>query len=129
MKFIDTIYIYDTIDDNVVCYVVSGVYFEASRGITVNSDGEKSASSALVIVPSHFISDDSYVTPKIWSKLTSEEKLTRFTFRPEQVITRVQMVDHFQTLNDVLNKTDFAYKVASVETLDKVLPHWEITLK
>lgn len=129
----DTVSIFDSVetDDGLVIlqYILSDVFLETSSGVTLVGDGEKKNYNASLIIPKNFKSTDKYVKPKIWERLSFEEKLNHFTLRSGQIISRIEESISCESFNQILNEYDDSFTVIGVETFDKVLPHFEVVCK
>lgn len=113
-------------EKKIIQYVLRGVYLERSSGVTIDSDGEKRAYSCTLFVPKPFQCEDEYVEPRVWERLSFEDKCSHFTFRPRQVIVATDQPLSYDTLDAVLNGEIVTYTAIGVDYFDKVLPHFEV---
>ena len=61
--------------------------------------------------------------------MSLDDKLSHFTIRPNQVVVNTDKLLNYNSLDDILNNEDNAFRVIGVECLDKVLPHFEVLCK
>ena len=126
----DTISLFDSIetDDDVkiLQYIISNVYLEKTFGAKLSNNGEYKSYNATLFIPDCFVSDDKYVKPKEWGIMSLDDKLTHFTIRPNQVVVQTDKLLNYNSLDEILNNEDNAFRVIGVECLDKVLPHFEV---
>lgn len=131
MVYDDVISVLDTAEDEsgvlrVLQYILRGVYLERSSGVTIDEAGEKRAYNCTLFVPESVQSEDSYIKPKAWERLSYSEKMHKYTFRPQQVLVLTGESLVYDSLSAVLNSEDDCYQVVGVDYLDKVLPHFEV---
>lgn len=133
LVFSDTISIFDSVETNedvkILQYIIKGVYLERSFGSSIVIDGERKNYNATLFIPSSFKSDDSYVKPKEWGRMSLDDKLHNFTLRQNQIIVPIDNFRSYNTLDEILNYEDDAFRVIGVDYLDKVLPHFEVMCK
>lgn len=134
MVYNDTISLFDVAknDDGnlaVIQYVISGVYFEKATGTVLDKDGIRKSYNATLFIPDSMKSDDNYIKPKAWERLRFKEKVENFTIREGQVIVQLGEEIKMNSLDDIVNYYDDAFRVIGVEYLDKVLPHFEVLCK
>lgn len=131
--YTDTISIFEDIDTDegskVIQYIISGVYFEASIGATLDKDGERKSYNATVIIPERYKCSEGYMRPRAWERLSFEEKLDNFTLHDGQVVALIDHVIQCGSINDIINEYDDVYRVIGVEHYRGVLPHFEVLCK
>ena len=129
----DTISLFDSveIDDGIkiLQYIISNVYLEKTLGAKLSNNGEYKGYNATLFIPDCYISDDKYVKPKEWGIMSLDDKLTHFTIRPNQVVVHADKLLNYNSLDDILNNEDDAFRVIGFECLSKVLPHFEVLCK
>lgn len=134
MIFNDSVSIIDkAVDDDgverLIQYVLSGVYFEESKGIIQDADGQNRNYNATLFIPKSYICSEKYISSKSWEKLTFTEKLNYFRLAPSQFIINNSSTLEYDSLNDLINNEESAYEVISIEVYNKVLPHFELICK
>lgn len=129
----DTISLFDSIetddDIQILQYIISNVYLEKTLGAKLSNNGEYKSYNATLFIPDCFISSDEYVKPKEWGMMSLDDKLTHFTIRPNQVVVQTDKLLNYNSLDEILNNEDNAFRVIGVECLYKVLPHFEVLCK
>ena len=129
----DTISLFDSVETDdglkILQYIISGVYLERTFGVKLSSNGEYKGYNATLFIPDCYISNDEYVKPKVWGSMSLDDKLTHFTIRPNQIVVNTDKLLNYNSLDDILNNEDDAFRVIGVECLDKVLPHFEVLCK
>lgn len=129
----DTISLFDSVETNggikILQYIISNVYLERTFGAKLSNNGEYKSYNATLFIPDCYISDDKYVKPKIWGSMSLDDKLTHFTIRPNQLVVRTDKLLNYNSLDDILNNEDDAFRVIGVDYLDGVLPHFEVICK
>lgn len=131
MIYSDSVSILDVAENEdgetkIIQYILRGVYLERSSGVTIDKDGEKRAYNCTLFVPQSVRCDDTYVESKAWEALPFSDKLTNYTFRPQQLIVGTDKALTFETLNEVMNSEQVVYQVIGVDYLTKVIPHFEV---
>lgn len=131
MIYSDNVSLIDVAEDSdgvarIIQYVLKGVYLERATGVSIDKDGEKRAYNCTLFVPKSVQSDDTYVEAKAWERLPFSDKLTSYTFRPQQLIVGTDKALTYETLNEVMNEEQIVFQVIGVDYLDKVLPHFEV---
>lgn len=133
MIFSDTVSIFDSVETDegmkILQYILSNVYLEKSFGSSIVIDGERKNYNATLFIPDNFVSSDKYIKPKLWNKLSFDEKLSNFTIRQNQVVTPISVPVIYNSLDEILNSVDDSFRVIGVDYLDKVLPHFEVLCK
>ena len=133
MIYNDTVSIFDSVETDdgikILQYVLSKVYLERSFGSSIVIDGERKNYNATLFIPDNFVSVDKYTKPKIWDKLSFDEKLSNFTIRQNQVVAPISIQVSYNSLDEILNNVDDSFRVIGVDYLDKVLPHLEVLCK
>lgn len=133
MIFNDTVSIFDSVETDegmkILQYILSNVYLEKSFGSSIVIDGERKNYNATMFIPDNFVSVDKYTKPKLWDKLSFDEKLSNFTIRQDQVVAPISVPSSYTSLDDILNNVDDSFRVIGVDYLDKVLPHFEVLCK
>lgn len=133
MIYTTKVSIFDSIDVDdeiqIVQYIIGGVYLERSFGSSVNIDGEIKNYNATLIIPASYVSEDTYVEPKVWKKLSVDDKLKHFTLRSGQVIALLDEIVSYTSLDEILNSEDNVFRIIGVDCFDGVLPHFEIICK
>lgn len=133
MIFSDTVSIFDSVETaegmKILQYILSNVYLEKSFGSSIVIDGEHKNYNATLFIPDNFVSSDKYIKPKLWNKLSFDEKLSNFTIRQNQVIAPISVPISYASLDDILNNVDDSFRAIGVDYLDKVLPHFEVLCK
>ena len=133
MVYNDTISIFDSfeLDGNtkIIQYILSRCYLEMSIGSSINMNGEIKNYNATLYIPKNYVSDVSYVKPKVWGSLSLEDKLKYFTLRDNQIICMLSDYKNYNSLNDILNNEDDCFRVIGVDCFDKVLSHFEVICK
>ena len=129
----DTISLFDSVDTDddikILQYIISNVYLEKTLGAKLSNNGEYKNYNATLFIPDCYISDDKYVKPKEWGIMSLDDKLSHFTIRPNQVVVQTDKLLNYNSLDEILNNEDNAFRVIGVECLDKVLPHFEVLCK
>ena len=133
MIYNDTVSIFDSVETDegikILQYILSNVYLEKSFGSSIVIDGERKSYNATLFIPDSFVSSDKYIKPKLWNKLSFDEKLSNFTIRQNQVVAPISAPSSYASLDDILNNVDDSFRVIGVDYLDKVLPHFEVLCK
>lgn len=133
MVFSDTVSIFDSVETDegikILQYILSNVYLEKSFGSSIVIDGERKNYNATLFIPDNFVSSDKYIKPKLWNKLSFDEKLSNFTIRQNQVVAPISVPVIYNSLDEILNSVDDSFRVMGVDYLDKVLPHFEVLCK
>lgn len=133
MVFSDTVSIFDSVETDegmkILQYILSNVYLEKSFGSSIVIDGERKNYNATLFIPDNFVSSDKYIKPKLWNKLSFDEKLSNFTIRQNQVVAQISVPVIYNSLDEILNSVDDSFRVIGVDYLDKVLPHFEVLCK
>lgn len=133
MVYNDTVSIFDIVETDygmkILQYILSNVYLEKSFGSSIVIDGEHKNYNATLFIPDSFVSSDKYIKPKLWNKLSIDEKLSNFTIRQNQVVAPISVPVSYASLDDILNNVDDSFRVIGVDYLDKVLPHFEVLCK
>ena len=133
MVFSDTVSIFDSVETDegmkILQYILSNVYLEKSFGSSIVIDGERKNYNATLFIPDNFVSSDKYIKPKLWNKLSFDEKLSNFTIRQNQVVAPISVPVIYNSLDEILNSVDDSFRVIGVDYLDKVLPHFEVLCK
>ena len=133
MVFSDTVSIFDSVETDegmkILQYIVSNVYLEKSFGSSIVIDGERKNYNATLFITDNFVSSDKYIKPKLWDKLSFDEKLSNFTIRQNQVVAPISVPVIYNSLDEILNNVDDSFRVIGVDYLDKVLPHFEVICK
>lgn len=133
MIFSDTVSIFDSVETaegmKILQYILSNVYLEKSFGSSIVIDGERKNYNATLFIPDNFVSSDKYIKPKLWNKLSFDEKLSNFTIRQNQVVAPISVPISYASLDDILNNVDDSFRAIGVDYLDKVLPHFEVLCK
>lgn len=129
----DTVSLFDSVETDggikILQYIISNVYLERTFGAKLSNNGEYKSYNATLFIPDCYISDDKYVKPKIWGSMSLNDKLTHFTIRPNQVVVNTDKLLNYNSLDDILNNEDDAFRVIGVDYLDCVLPHFEVICK
>lgn len=129
----DTISLFDSVDTDddikILQYIISNVYLEKTLGAKLSNNGEYKNYNATLFIPDCYISDDKYVKPKEWGMMSLDDKLSHFTIRPNQIVVHTDKLLNYNSLDDILNNEDDAFRVIGVEYLSKVLPHFEVLCK
>ena len=133
MVFSDTVSIFDSVETDdgikILQYIISNVYLEKSFGSSIVIDGERKNYNATLFITDNFVSSDKYIKPKLWDKLSFDEKLSNFTIRQNQVVAPISVPVSYNSLDEILNSVDDSFRVIGVDYLDKVLPHFEVICK
>lgn len=133
MVFSDTVSIFDSVETDegmkILQYILSNVYLEKSFGSSIVIDGERKNYNATLFITDNFVSSDKYIKPKLWNKLSFDEKLSNFTIRQNQVVAPISVPVIYNSLDEILNSVDDSFRVIGVDYLDKVLPHFEVICK
>lgn len=133
MIYNDTVSIFDSVETDegvkILQYILSNVYLEKSFGSSIVIDGERKNYNATLFIPDNFVSSDKYIKPKLWDKLSFDEKLSNFTIHQNQVVAPISVPVSYASLDDILNNVDDSFRVIGVDYLDKVLPHFEVLCK
>ena len=133
MVFSDTVSIFDSVETDegikILQYILSNVYLEKSFGSSIVINGERKNYNATLFITDNFVSSDKYIKPKLWNKLSFDEKLSNFTIRQNQVVAQISVPVIYNSLDEILNSVDDSFRVIGVDYLDKVLPHFEVLCK
>lgn len=133
MIYNDTVSIFDSVETDegmkILQYILFNVYLEKSFGSSIVIDGERKNYNATLFIPDSFVSDDKYIKPKLWDKLSFDEKLSNFTIHQNQVVAPISIQVSYNSLDEILNNVDDSFRVIGVDYLDKVLPHFEVLCK
>lgn len=129
MLFNETVSVFDMVDNSLVQYILTGVSWDKSVGITYNKNGDKNASEALVVIPFNVKSSDKFSSQKIWESSNKEFKMNHFTFREGQVVAKTDELVSAHSLSEILSKIDDSYTVVNISQYDRVIPHWELICK
>lgn len=133
MVFSDTVSIFDSVETDggmkILQYILSNVYLEKSFGSSIVIDGERKNYNATLFITDNFVSSDKYIKPKLWDKLSFDEKLSNFTIRQNQVVAPISVPVIYNSIDEILNSVDDSFRVIGVDYLDKVLPHFEVLCK
>lgn len=133
MIFSDTVSIFDSVETDegmkILQYILSDVYLEKSFGSSIVIDGERKNYNATLFIPDSFVSSDKYIKPKLWDKLSFDEKLSNFTIRQNQVVAPISIQVRYNSIDEILSNVDDSFRVIGVDYLDKVLPHFEVLCK
>lgn len=129
----DTVSLFDSVETDdgikILQYIISNVYLERTFGAKLSNNGEYKSYNATLFIPDCYISDDKYVKPKKWGSMSLYDKLSHFTIRPNQVVVHTDKLLNYNSLDDILNNEDDAFRVIVVDYLDCVLPHFEVICK
>ena len=129
----DTVSLFDSVETDdgikILQYIISNVYLERTFGAKLSNNGEYKSYNATLFIPDCYISDDKYVKPKKWGSMSLDDKLSHFTIRPNQVVVHTDKLLNYNSLDDILNNEDDAFRVIVVDYLDCVLPHFEVICK
>lgn len=115
-----------TLGEVLLVYRISGIYSETVNGIVMDTDGEDTSNSTLVIVPYKAKCNEAYIKPKAWEKLALSAKEQFYTFREGDVILINQTPVGCKSLEEIKQKYDDCYAIQTIKDFDKIMKHFEL---
>ncbi|MEE3415320.1 MAG: hypothetical protein VZR53_08120 [Prevotella sp.] len=115
-----------TLGEVLLVYQISGIYSETVNGVIMNTDGEDTSNSTLVIVPYKAKCNETYIKPKAWEKLALSAKEQFYTFREGDVILINQTPVGCKSLEEIKQKYDDCYAIQTIKDFDKIMKHFEL---
>ena len=115
-------------DDDTLYYttVIEGTLFEYKSNAVVTNEGVSLANTILVVIPFDFISEKSFISGKKYSLLDASERGKYFTLREEDFIIKGSVEETTLSLSDITSNYEDFTKIASVDTFDYGLEHWNV---
>lgn len=115
-----------TLGEVLLVYQISGIYSETVNGVIMDTDGEDTSNSTLVIVPYKVKCNETYIKPKAWEKLALSAKEQFYTFREGDVVLINQTPVGCKSLEEIKQKYDDCYAIQTIKDFDKIMKHFEL---